>query len=78
VRRRGDEGLSEPKFAALNVSKPILADMSVAARRRSQWQTKFRKDFVVKGAKRRLRRSKTLDDKIFSKHTPTIAIDGFS
>jgi hypothetical protein len=30
---------------------------------------KFRKDFVVKGAKRRLRRSKTLDNKILSKHT---------
>jgi hypothetical protein len=40
-------------------------------------QQKFRKDFSVKGAKRRLRRSKTLDRKIFSKHTATVAIDGF-
>jgi len=38
---------------------------------------KFRKDFFVKGAKRRLRRSKTLDKEIFSKHTAAIAIDGF-
>jgi len=38
---------------------------------------KFRKDFSVKGAKRRLRRSKTLDRKIFSKHATAIAIDGF-
>jgi hypothetical protein len=38
---------------------------------------KFRKDFVVKGAKRRLRRSETLDNKILSKHTLAIAIDGF-
>jgi hypothetical protein len=37
---------------------------------------KFRKDFVVKGAKRRLRRSKTLDNKILSKHTAAVAIDG--
>jgi hypothetical protein len=51
--------------------------LSVAVCRRSQWQKKFRKDFVVKGAKRRLRRSKTLDNKIFSKHTAAIAIDGF-
>jgi len=40
-------------------------------------QQKFRKDFVVKGAKRRLRRSKTLDNKILSKHRTAIAIDGF-
>jgi len=38
---------------------------------------KFRKDFSVKGAKRRLRRLKTLDRKILSKHTAAIAIDGF-
>jgi hypothetical protein len=39
-------------------------------------QQKFQKDFVVKGAKRRPRRSKTLDNKILLKHTPTIVIDG--
>jgi hypothetical protein len=38
---------------------------------------KFRKDLFVKGAKRRLRRSKTLDKQILSKHTAAIAIDGF-
>jgi len=38
---------------------------------------KFRKDCFVKGAKRRLRRSETLDKTILSKHTATIAIDGF-
>jgi hypothetical protein len=38
---------------------------------------KFRKDCFVKGAKRRLRRSKTLDKTILSKHTPAVAIDGF-
>jgi hypothetical protein len=37
---------------------------------------KFQKDFSVKGAKRRLRRSKTLDRKILLKHTAAIAIDG--
>jgi hypothetical protein len=36
----------------------------------------FRKDFVVKGAKRRLRRSETLDNKILSKLLLAIAIDG--
>src|SRR5581483_840916 len=36
----------------------------------------FRKDFSVKGAKLRLRRSKTLDRKIFSKLLTAIAIDG--
>jgi len=40
-------------------------------------QRKFQKDFVVKGAKRRLRRSRTLDNKILLKHTATVAIDGF-
>jgi hypothetical protein len=40
-------------------------------------QRKFRKDFAVKGAKRRLRRLKTLDSKILSKHTTAVAIDGF-
>jgi len=40
-------------------------------------QQKFQKDFVVKGAKRRLRRSKTLDNKILLKHTAAVAIDGF-
>jgi hypothetical protein len=39
-------------------------------------QRVFRKDFVVKGAKRRLRRSKTLDNKILSKLFAAIAIDG--
>jgi hypothetical protein len=38
---------------------------------------KFRKDCFVKGAKRRLRRSLTLDKTILSKHTLAIAIDGF-
>jgi hypothetical protein len=38
---------------------------------------KFRKDCFVKGAKRRLRRSKTLDKTILSKQTATVAIDGF-
>jgi hypothetical protein len=38
---------------------------------------KFRKDFSVKGAKRRLRRSKTLDRKVLSKHATAVAIDGF-
>jgi len=37
----------------------------------------FKRIFVVKGAKRRLRRSKTLDNKILLKHTATVAIDGF-
>jgi len=36
----------------------------------------FRKDFYVKGAKRRLRRSKALDRKILSKLLLAIAIDG--
>jgi len=36
----------------------------------------FRKDFAVKGAKRRLRRSETLDSKILSKLSLAIAIDG--
>jgi hypothetical protein len=36
----------------------------------------FRKDFPVKGAKRRLRRSKTLDNKILSKLFAAVAIDG--
>jgi hypothetical protein len=36
----------------------------------------FRKDFAVKGAKRRLRRSKILDSKILSKLSLAIAIDG--
>jgi hypothetical protein len=40
-------------------------------------QQKFQKDFVVKGAKRRLRRSETLDNKILLKHTAAVAIDGF-
>jgi hypothetical protein len=40
-------------------------------------QQNFQKDFVVKGAKRRLRRSKTLDNKILLKHTAAVAIDGF-
>jgi hypothetical protein len=38
---------------------------------------KFRKEFVVKGAKRRLRRPWTLDNKLLSKHTAAVAIDGF-
>jgi hypothetical protein len=38
---------------------------------------KFRKDCFVKGAKRRLRRSETLDKTILSKHTAAVAIDGF-
>jgi hypothetical protein len=49
----------------------------VAPRRRSQWQQKVSKGFSVKGAKRRLRRLKTLDNKILSKHTAAVAIDGF-
>jgi hypothetical protein len=36
----------------------------------------FQKDFVVKGAKRRLRRSKTLDNKILLKLLLAVAIDG--
>jgi hypothetical protein len=38
---------------------------------------KFQKNFVVKGAKRRLRRSQLLDNKILLKRTATVAIDGF-
>jgi hypothetical protein len=36
----------------------------------------FRKDCFVKGAKRRLRRSETLDKTILSKLFAAIAIDG--
>jgi hypothetical protein len=38
----------------------------------------LRKDFYVKGAKRRLRRSETLDIKILSKLFAAIAIDGLT
>jgi hypothetical protein len=41
-------------------------------------QQKFRKDFVVKGAKRRLRRSETLDNKILSKHGRPLRSTAFS
>jgi len=41
-------------------------------------QRKFRKDFSVKGAKRRLWRSKTLDRKIFSKHGQPLRSTAFS
>jgi hypothetical protein len=38
----------------------------------------FEKDFPVKGAKRRLRRLKTLDRKIFSKHGQPLRSTAFS
>jgi hypothetical protein len=55
----------------------IGSTLSVGFRRRSQWQKKFQKDCFVKGAKRRLRRSETLDKTILLKHATAIAIDGF-
>jgi hypothetical protein len=59
------------------VPKSSAQSQRVAVRRRSQWQAKVSKDCFVKGAKRRLRRSETLDKTILSKHTAAIAIDGF-
>src|SRR6185437_15232493 len=54
-----------PKSAAIGRSRRKWCDgdfFSIRESRRSQWQRFLRKDFLVKGAKRRLRRSKTLDD----------------
>jgi hypothetical protein len=40
-------------------------------------QQKFRKDFVVKGLRPPKAALRALDNKILSKHTTAIAIDGF-
>jgi len=40
-------------------------------------QQKFRKDFVVKGLRPPKAALRALDNKILSKHTAAIAIDGF-